>query len=72
MVAFFIVLLLLSVSDYLHASLWSVSLAAGLAMLIADLILVHCDRKSPLSYLRAVYHRMPWAIAPFVVCMFLL
>lgn len=41
-------------------------------MLVVDLGVVHADKGSKLAFLAQVYARMPWAIAPFVLCMFLL
>jgi hypothetical protein len=67
------VLVLLALSDLLHAPLWLISLLSALGVLCMDLlIIVRADRASALSFLRQVGHRMPWSIGPFVICMFLM
>lgn len=74
-VVFLTVLFLLSISNFIGAELWAVSLISALVMLIVDLLVVYKDHQSSvalLSFLRRVYQRMPWTIAPFVLCMFLL
>lgn len=71
-VVFALVLLLLSLSNFLRIELWTVSAISALIMLGIDLYICHCDKKSLLSFLGQVYARVPWAIAPFVLCMFIL
>lgn len=69
---FGIVLLLLSIAQYIRAELWTVSFISALVMLGVDLLIVHWDKHSKLSFLARVYGRLPWPIAPFVLSMFLL
>jgi hypothetical protein len=45
---------------------------ASLCFLVADIAITTHEKRNVLSLLYAVYLRMPWAIAPFVVTMFLL
>lgn len=71
-VVFALVLLLLSLSNFLRLELWAVSALFALIMLGIDLYIYHCDKKSLLSFLGQVYARVPWAIAPFLLCMFIL
>lgn len=71
-VVFALVLLLLSLSNFLRVELWVVSAISALVMLGIDLYICHSDKKSLLSFLGQVYERVPWAIAPFVLCMFIL
>lgn len=66
------VLLLLSVAQYIRLELWTISFISALIMLVVDLGIVHSDKGSMLSFLTEAYGRMPWAVAPFVLCMFLL
>jgi len=70
-VVFALVLLLLSLSNFLRLELWAVSALSALIMLVIDLYICHCDKKSPLSFLGQVYERVPWGIAPFVLCIFI-
>jgi len=71
-VVFALVLLLLSLSKFLRVELWALSAISSLIMLGIDLYICHCDKKSLLSFLGQVYARVPWAIGPFVLCMFIL
>ncbi len=66
------ILLLLSISNYVRMELWAVSFVSAGVMLILDLIICHRDNKSKISFLHSVSARIPWAIAPFVLCMFIL
>lgn len=72
MASFFLVLVLCCLSDVLHFKLWTVALVASLCFLVADIAITTHEKRNVLSLLYAVYLRMPWAIAPFVVTMFLL
>lgn len=71
-VVFATVLLLLSISNFIQAELWAISFVSALVMLGFDLGIVHYDGHSKLSFLVRVYGRLPWSIAPFVLCMFIL
>lgn len=66
------VLLLLAVASFIRAELWAISFVAALVMLGIDLAIVHVDGHSKASFLVRIYGRLPWPIAPFVLCMFIL
>lgn len=70
-VVFALVLLLLSLSNFLRLELWAVSALSALIMLVIDLYICHY-KKGLLSFLGQVYARVPWAIGPFVLCMYIL
>jgi hypothetical protein len=57
---FGLVLLLLSIAQYIKAQLWLVSFVSALGLLVGDLCIVRRDRGSVLSFLSQVYGRMPW------------
>lgn len=71
-VSFFFILVLCCLSDVLQLQLWAVALVASLLFLLTDMAITAHEKRNVLSFLYAVYLRMPWAIAPFVVAMFLL
>lgn len=69
---FFLVLILLAISSFIHMQLWVISAASAFVMLCMDLLICHRDGTHRLSYLHQVYQRMPWSIGPFVLIMFTL
>ncbi len=71
-VVFGTILFLLSIVNFLRAELRTISFVSALIMLGVDLAVCHRDGHSKLSFLARVYGRLPWPIAPFVLCMFIL
>lgn len=63
-------LTLLTISSYIHVDLWIICFGAAATMLAYDLYLLRRRDESWRLFISQVGRRMPWPIAPFVLCFF--
>jgi len=67
---FAVCLLFLTISSEIHVDLWVICLAAAIIMLIYDICLLREHADSFPVFIKTISRRMPWPIAPFVLCFF--
>ncbi len=69
---FAVCLVLLTISSLFRMELWTICLVTALVMLAYDFSLLRGSGERPMTFLVAVGQRMPWPIAPFVLCFFIM
>jgi len=62
----------LTVSSFIGVELWTICLVTAVIMLLFDLFLLRGTEERVGSFMGSIGRRMPWPIAPFVLCFFTL